>query len=782
MEVSQIASLDTHAVIGGATAQAFRMSESAEFFTVLSDTLYRDKKRAVVREIVCNAWDAHIMVGKQDVPVDVKISDTEMSIRDVGPGIADDRIVDIYCVYGASTKVKDESQTGGFGLGSKAPFAYADHFTVTSCYQGIKTVYAISRGGLETDGKPDIRAMVRVPTTDTGITVTVPVRGRDDAHELRDHLRHIVRFGSIKATLDNQQLETLDYTEARERGWCLYRNPIYDGNEAKIYLLYGTVLYPVTTTDKEISALANKLSDVIARGAVILFAPPNSIGVTPSREALSYTDLTRTTVMQLLNRMLNDIRSAEKQAYAEFAKRNVAKRYGIQTHGCQMPNDDRRFSSVMTSDPVVAAMVHVHAQHYGHRYYADLHPIKARLEKAVLAAATAKWPADRRIFRRYRSHKGAYRYRYGGHAARLAIRLAGKVGLLRQLRVFVPDVLSHQGSLSFMRTRFPDSFIPANELVVGETVQQVSAYMKDRKKSDSPTLCLVVPKKTSAAVHAEIDRLAKHYGLEIDRIKNFAPPPRKKVVKLTPKAPTFFGLAEVRGDILPNEPVLESADTYLVARRSCGRIYGVNGALSLRPTLTSLFPKIALAFTNAEVARLGDIGAKPLIPALTEMIEAAVKDRSFLYAYMAESRSFLKGRAYMTGSLESLMTGDIRLTKLLFPARVTVNDETLCLAKMVARGVSDIQEDTAKADRERLRAATEAIRKEAHVQFGDLVVDGDTFLDRHPYMEIVCALDDYRIRQIDKTKSKDAILDIVKFLKRRHHQSAVTDQEVEKAA
>ena len=58
MEVSQLQDYDTHVVIGGAKAHAFSVAQTAEFFTVLSDTLYRDKKRAVVREVLCNAWNA----------------------------------------------------------------------------------------------------------------------------------------------------------------------------------------------------------------------------------------------------------------------------------------------------------------------------------------------------------------------------------------------------------------------------------------------------------------------------------------------------------------------------------------------------------------------------------------------------------------------------------------------------------------------------------------------------------------------------------------------------
>ena len=55
MQVTHLDTFNNHAIIGGGEARAFGMAQTAEFFTVLSDTLYSDKKRAVIREVVCNA-------------------------------------------------------------------------------------------------------------------------------------------------------------------------------------------------------------------------------------------------------------------------------------------------------------------------------------------------------------------------------------------------------------------------------------------------------------------------------------------------------------------------------------------------------------------------------------------------------------------------------------------------------------------------------------------------------------------------------------------------------
>ena len=70
MLVSQVENMDTHAVIGGSDVQSFGISNNAEFYTLLSDSLYSDKIMAVVREIMCNAWDAHLVAGKKDTVIE----------------------------------------------------------------------------------------------------------------------------------------------------------------------------------------------------------------------------------------------------------------------------------------------------------------------------------------------------------------------------------------------------------------------------------------------------------------------------------------------------------------------------------------------------------------------------------------------------------------------------------------------------------------------------------------------------------------------------------------
>jgi hypothetical protein len=67
----------THAVISKTKPIEMRMAQSPEFFQVLFKSLYKYPTVAMVRETLCNAWDAHIEAGKTDVPIEVTLTATK---------------------------------------------------------------------------------------------------------------------------------------------------------------------------------------------------------------------------------------------------------------------------------------------------------------------------------------------------------------------------------------------------------------------------------------------------------------------------------------------------------------------------------------------------------------------------------------------------------------------------------------------------------------------------------------------------------------------------------
>jgi hypothetical protein len=350
MQVTQAVESENFAIVGGGDNRAFKIGASAQAFKTLSDTLYSNKPLAVVREVLCNAVDAHIVAGIADKPVEVKLTPQEMTITDFGPGIADDRMVDIYATYFGSTKQSDDSQTGGFGLGSKSPFAYTDHFTVTSCHAGQKRVYALHIGDEETDGAPAIKLMATVPCGDlTGVSVAVPIDNHRDFLSFDSYIQEVVRNGGMNATLNGNLLSTRDYTELRKVGFGLFnantstRPGVYTSRSynVPVYILYGNVLYPMGD-NPAIQKVSRELTEwAFSHFDLIVAVPPSSVTVTPSREALGYNKRTIATLNRIIGRAVHKLKTeyskALRQALVEtiegkMTRANVAVKWKL-AHG-----------------------------------------------------------------------------------------------------------------------------------------------------------------------------------------------------------------------------------------------------------------------------------------------------------------------------------------------------------------------------------------------------------------------------------------------------------------
>lgn len=329
MEVTHNENMDTHAVIGGAKVRAFGISDNAEFITMLSEGLYSDKMMAVIREVLCNAHDAHVANKCLDIPIKISLKDGKLTITDFGKGIHDQAINAIYCVYGNSTKTHNGEENGGFGLGSKAPFAYTNHFTVVSKHAGTKTIYAVSRGSSETQGKPDMREMVAVPTTETGLEVSLPLKTAADADTFENLIRNVTYFGEMNVELNGEKLPTLPFSQLTEKYMVVNKDDQkfmrQRGFSSKIFLRYGTVIYPIEPHDEYIDDY-NYLGSLVESGRriVIVQAQPNTIAVTPSRESLSMTKRTLATITGLLKDVSSTLKDKALPAYKELLEQYMA--------------------------------------------------------------------------------------------------------------------------------------------------------------------------------------------------------------------------------------------------------------------------------------------------------------------------------------------------------------------------------------------------------------------------------------------------------------------------
>jgi hypothetical protein len=165
-------------ITGGTTGESvdFSIKIDGGIFKTLIDGMYSEKVPSVVREILANAFDAHVAANNTVDPVTVSLPtmfNRTFRVRDYGVGMSHDFIIKLYTQLGHSEKKGTNTQTGRFGLGSKTPFTIVDQFTIRA-YDG-KTM-RVYQAVIKDDGIPSLSLQTTVASTaKTGIEIQIGV-------------------------------------------------------------------------------------------------------------------------------------------------------------------------------------------------------------------------------------------------------------------------------------------------------------------------------------------------------------------------------------------------------------------------------------------------------------------------------------------------------------------------------------------------------------------------------------------------------------------------------
>ena len=303
MEVTNTEERNSSVVLSAHDSIAVTIDSSAELMHVLSSALYTNPRYAMVRETMCNAQDAHTEAGTSHMPIQVTLTETLLEIKDSGLGIPHELIGEIYGTFGKSTRKNNAGVTGGHGLGCKSPWSYVDVFTVTSCHAGTKTIYKMMKHDPEQDNKMGIKTVLQVPTSDTGLTVSINLN-KDDYHYMLKSLEEVVKYGEMNVVLNgNQSMHTLSFSKAY-KGISLMSH-----RQSHAYIRYGSVLYPLVSLPDEVETVRNSLiysynlKDMSGnRLSIIIQAEPNTLSVAPSRDNLTFDPVTTKEVIRLINK------------------------------------------------------------------------------------------------------------------------------------------------------------------------------------------------------------------------------------------------------------------------------------------------------------------------------------------------------------------------------------------------------------------------------------------------------------------------------------------------
>lgn len=269
-------------------------------FEILSSGIYTNKILAIIREISCNAYDAHIAAGKPLEPITVHMPNALepwFSVLDNGPGLSHDDVINLYSTYFASTKTTSNDFIGAFGLGSKSPFSYVDAFTVTSRFNGKKRIYSAFKAE---NGLPSITLMHEEDTTEcNGFEVQVPVKSSDVGTfkaEAASFYKYFKPAPNIVG--DKLAIKYDDVVVTHNNITILHKSDYTDVNI--VMLRQGNVVYPLDTNQiKSPNNMLNNYSYGYDQ-KVLIDVPIGTFEVTASRESISYTSKTIKALEELL--------------------------------------------------------------------------------------------------------------------------------------------------------------------------------------------------------------------------------------------------------------------------------------------------------------------------------------------------------------------------------------------------------------------------------------------------------------------------------------------------
>jgi hypothetical protein len=310
----------------------FGMDATSEAFRILSSGLYSDKISAVLREVSCNALDAHVVAGTPDLPIEVQLPtvlDPTLRIRDFGLGLDEQQMVDTYTRYFRSDKRDSNDLIGGKGLGSKSPFCYTDSFNVTVAQNGEKRLYVAHIGAR---GVPVLSLMGRTGTDSAwpqGLEVSFPIKPKDIS-EFHTKAERIYRwFRVLPRIIGGVPIKAV---EAAFEGETFAVLPA----ETSSYLLMGDVAYPIS---QEAIPGRSSVEDILLQRGLVLKAPIGAVSPTASREGLEYSPADRRAIRALLSVAMDELRERLKdlalheEATEWLTRRRIRRKLALENCG-----------------------------------------------------------------------------------------------------------------------------------------------------------------------------------------------------------------------------------------------------------------------------------------------------------------------------------------------------------------------------------------------------------------------------------------------------------------
>lgn len=298
---------------GNFEERKFKLAASGKAFDILSNSLYSNKVRAIVRELSCNAFDSHRETEKEKVQFEVHLpdaADRTFWIRDFGTGISEEDIYEIYTTYFESTKSDSDDFTGCLGLGSKTPFSYTDNFIVTSFFNGKKYVYSAFKSE---DGQPAIAKLSEEDTKEpNGLEVKLGIKEEDFSAFYKEAAEVYSWFDPKPKFIGTPARDIRIAKTIIGNSWFIKRGATEPS------AVMGNILYPIS-----IKELKDKIDDdtliILDKMCPTFEFPIGALDIAPSREHLQYQ---KKTIKAIELRVLSIKKDIEKEVSTKLSAAN----------------------------------------------------------------------------------------------------------------------------------------------------------------------------------------------------------------------------------------------------------------------------------------------------------------------------------------------------------------------------------------------------------------------------------------------------------------------------
>ena len=290
---------------------------------LLRNQIYSNKPLAVIREYSTNAIDAHVELGKGEEPIQVTLPtkfEPTFKVRDLGTGLTDEEIRNLYTRYCKSTKRNSNAFTGQLGIGCKAGFAYGDNFGIISYNNGTKNTY---NAQIDESAKGKVILMDSSPTTKpNGMEIVISVADAD-VDTFRKESLNLFRYFKVKPHIYNLGEDKLEEKVVSLKGdfWTLYDDgsagnnsyrPRYDyGRSNQTIAIMGNIGYPIQSNS--IQHMDTNLQDLLSVDNLEIEFDIGELNIAPSREGLEYTKRTQEAIKKKIQLVKDDLENIAQE-------------------------------------------------------------------------------------------------------------------------------------------------------------------------------------------------------------------------------------------------------------------------------------------------------------------------------------------------------------------------------------------------------------------------------------------------------------------------------------